>query len=66
MKFSVGDRVIFTNKGSWYSQYNDIKGTIIEKAESFAEKNSYKVKMDEHVGTMDNILYACEDELTLI
>lgn len=63
MEFNIGDRVIFTNRGSWHSWYNGSKGTILEVLE---QGLSYRVKMDEYVETRHNILFIAYGELTLI
>lgn len=61
--FNVGDRVKFTNHGSWYNKYNGYEGEVIK---CFSD-NAYKVEFDEAISDLGlKQLYVKEQELELI
>lgn len=51
MKFKVGDRVKFTNRGSWYNDFNGTVGTVINDK----VQDSILVKFDKTTITDDFI-----------
>lgn len=62
--FNVGDRVVFTNKGSWFDDFNGYEGVV----EVCYGTDSYRLLMDEPVGVLSNMrsLEVKEEEISLI
>lgn len=61
--FEEGDRVKFTNKGSWEDESNGAIGTVI----GTTCYGAYVVEFDEPVSEIGTrLLCVCDEELTLI